>query len=743
MSDHTQKVEGPLVLLPGGDADARRILTAILESQGYTVTEKTRSKSFRRRMLVSRREEPSFCHHDANRITSPETGDVESSGFSLYGSKVLLLPADLQDIAEMLPTKVVDVFCAAMEKDPLLRTTLHNLDEDALDRLKMRHVEYLRLLLDPAATRDMVWEKARWLGQISALTGVDFILLTRSISLYRRIFTEQLSQSHLPVHFRKKLMLTVEMRLQEAISAELQGSEDTRVAYFESASAPLPERGTPWTDAIRTEIDALGGLPGVIGVGLIRPNSLGEFVLEYSGGPKAAEAYVLNDPQFKIVLDRESPRGHGLITEAWRNRQLIITSADYLNDPRVSHWHGLAKSYGFRSMLAVPVLDEANQPLAVLGIYGRYVNQFESSWMRQWARSTQQRWSFIWQRTARSVVAEVLHRDIALELREQLFAGGLRMYMQPVVDLHTDRLVRTEALARLKMPDDRILTPAAFLPLLGSGELDRLFRLGLHQALRSLANWENRGLVIKVSVNLPPTTLFNAECPHWVDEALRHNNLDPGCLILELLETQSMEHGQQTDAIRRLKALGVGLAMDDLGSGYSSLVRLSELPFGTIGTVKMDQKLVAKLRHQPGWTLRLMAAIIQIGGRDSGLDVVVEGLENPGMIEAAAIMGAPFGQGYGLARPMPAESIVEWYRNFKLPIEPGKVHTFVGALAYHHKLTYFTTHGLDLNSPESPMTRFLAENKLQEWPIALGQDGGFQGADRSLGLWLEDRVRKE
>src|SRR6185312_16044334 len=99
----------------------------------------------------------------------------------------------------------------------------------------------------------------------------------------------------------------------------------------------------------------------------------------------------------------------------------------------------------------------------------------------------------------------------------------------------------------------------------------------------------------------------------------------------------------------------------DLGAGYSSLIRLRQWPFDR---VKIDQAIVLQATEDPVRTLRFMRRLVSLG-HGLGLEVVVEGLETPGMIEAALILGADLGQGYALAWPMPEGMLLEWSSRFR------------------------------------------------------------------------------
>ena len=175
--------------------------------------------------------------------------------------------------------------------------------------------------------------------------------------------------------------------------------------------------------------------------------------------------------------------------------------------------------------------------------------------------------------------------------------------------------------------------------------------------------------------------------------------------------------------------------MDDLGSGYSSLRRLSSLPFDTI---KIDQSLTLNLRRAPLMSLPLIRAIVQLGA-DLERHVVVEGLEDRGMIEAALALGAAQGQGHALAPPLAPEAFVEWLGSYTPPVRPGRVDTFLGALA-HHWMRLQAGPGSAVRA-KSVVGAFLAARGLRE-AAAWHADGGREAGQRLL-AWLVERVGEE
>ena len=184
--------------------------------------------------------------------------------------------------------------------------------------------------------------------------------------------------------------------------------------------------------------------------------------------------------------------------------------------------------------------------------------------------------------------------------------------------------------------------------------------------------------------------------------------------------------------------------MDDLGSGFSSLQRLATLPFDNI---KVDQGLLKRIYVAPLHTLSMIGTIVRMG-QDFERVVVVEGLEDLAMVEAATILGASFGQGYALARPMPPNQILEWSRNLKPSVTPGAITTFLGALSFHR-----WGHSLSLGSAPStldncPLTPFLSDQCIDHERAInaharFHQAGPNDPSGRDLTEWLIERIREE
>ena len=301
---------------------------------------------------------------------------------------------------------------------------------------------------------------------------------------------------------------------------------------------------------------------------------------------------------------------------------------------------------------------------------------------------------------------------------KRLADGAVEMLFQPVISLPDGRLTKLEALARLR-DEDRLIGPAEFLPAFGDDELFDLFEQGMHQALQALRTWQARGLTTGVSVNLPVVSADDDRYSRLVGEMLRHYGVAGRRLTLELLESGFVDRG--TSAQRRsldgFKDLGVRLAQDDLGSGYSSLLRLRHFAFDD---VKIDQSLVRGTELNPGAALHFIQPINDIA-HSLGLSVVIEGLEDVGQIEVGVQLGVDEGQGYGVARPMPLDAVVDWASRYRLDVDPRTPRTAVGALASHvawehrvNSLGYHHFRGSVLDLETCALTAYLRREGVDE-----------------------------
>ena len=218
----------------------------------------------------------------------------------------------------------------------------------------------------------------------------------------------------------------------------------------------------------------------------------------------------------------------------------------------------------------------------------------------------------------------------------------------------------------------------------------RLFQLGLEQVCRDARTWieQNPPFHLLVSINLPPDGLTQDAYRDSVFEILSRWGVPSTALELEVLETkESLDTAKRDARIAEFQQAGIRIAQDDLGSGHSSLTRMDRLP---CDRVKIDQALVRGTLKRPVRALEFIYHLTLLA-QGFGAQVTVEGLEDEGLIEAATILGADHGQGYGIARPMSTREVMPWSEKWSFPIDPEQPRTALGAMAgyllWNHKLS--------------------------------------------------------
>ncbi|WP_018865151.1 EAL domain-containing protein [Thioalkalivibrio sp. ARh3] len=243
------------------------------------------------------------------------------------------------------------------------------------------------------------------------------------------------------------------------------------------------------------------------------------------------------------------------------------------------------------------------------------------------------------------------------DLRSAIANDELLLYFQPQLEMESERLVGVEALVRWRHPQRGMVSPAEFVPLAEeTGMIQAIDRWVLDAACAQLARWDQEGRdVPTVAVNLSARELHDETLVATIAGILEHHGLAPERLELELTETMMMEQPERALAVlHRLETLGVTLAMDDFGAGYSNLAHLRRLP---LRRLKIDQSLVRDIGHSRN-NESIIRAIIALADA-LGLDLIAEGVEEPGQRAFLLNEGCRFGQGYLLGRPAPADNALE------------------------------------------------------------------------------------
>lgn len=250
--------------------------------------------------------------------------------------------------------------------------------------------------------------------------------------------------------------------------------------------------------------------------------------------------------------------------------------------------------------------------------------------------------------------ADIIERlSIESGLREALSQQQFVLHYQPIVDIHSGRLLAAEALIRWQHPQHGMVGPDKFIPVAeNSGLIVEIGEWVLNEACRQMMVWRAAGLpAFVVSVNLSSVQFRRGNLEALVAGALQRYGLPAGCLELELTESLLLQDSDVFfDMLHRLKALGVKLSIDDFGTGYSNLSYLQRFH---VDKLKIDQSFVRKLQDSSP-DLAIVTAIIQMA-KSLQLLTVAEGIEDDATRSVLAQLGCDQGQGYWFARPLTAD----------------------------------------------------------------------------------------
>ena len=270
-----------------------------------------------------------------------------------------------------------------------------------------------------------------------------------------------------------------------------------------------------------------------------------------------------------------------------------------------------------------------------------------------------------------------------LETVEQLRAGLQRhelvLHYQPKLALQCDTVPGVEALVRWQHPERGLLYPDTFIDLAETFGLMGLLTLEvLDLALAQTRAWADQGQVLSVAVNVSPSNLVDEQFPERVATLLRRYGLSTAQLVLEVTEGLLMEDRTRAAAVLgELRALGVGVAIDDYGTGYSSLAYLAELP---VTELKLDRAFITSLGASPR-NSAIVTSTLQLA-HALGLVLVAEGAEDQDTVDALRGLGCDLVQGYHLSRPLPPDRLLDWLveRQAALPAPPGATTARAAAL---------------------------------------------------------------
>lgn len=618
----------------------------------------------------------------ANSATVAHTniGDFELlNDRDVYGDGASALLAQIWPQLASTAKQVAENFYTALHSKQESASVLVHLSAEEFVRLKQRQAQYLVDLLDPDLSREKQEAIASYAGKAHAMVGVDVLWLIEASHIYESELRRFIHSLSLASGKREQICRVVSGRLQcdlefqVAVYREIESSVSDAIQRIDEHVF----NARNLADLVRGTMGIIGGLPGEPSVLFARADAHGNIQVEATCGEKAERYHqAMESGQIpKFNTNPNLPSGRGPAGESWRTGKIVAADAWAL-DNTIAPWHPIGMALGFRSSVSVPLVDTAQNTIAMLPAYSQWPGYFSTPRIRGILTHTQH--------VLEHGIARFSHARVVPFAEQQNYRDLLRrcrvvVLYQPVINLDSGQLGKVECLARLRDEKDKLIAPGEFLPAMGKQELFALFKQVVEQACADSCGLSERGVKPVIAINFPAEGLGDANYEQTLFSTLARYHVPGDRLQLEILETEDTgSHIDQHRAfIKRLRAAGICFAQDDLGSGYSSLLRMDKYDFDE---VKIDRGLINHASQKPQRALQFIWHLTQLAhGRD--MRVTVEGLEDSEMLEAATILGADYGQGYGIGRPMRMDQVILWNESFRVSVDPLNPQTGLGAEA--------------------------------------------------------------
>ena len=243
-------------------------------------------------------------------------------------------------------------------------------------------------------------------------------------------------------------------------------------------------------------------------------------------------------------------------------------------------------------------------------------------------------------------------------MRRGIERGELFLHYQPKIDLKTREVVGVEALVRWQHPDRGMIPPSDFIPLAEhTGMIGPLTMSVLDMALAQVKIWADGGHHIPVAVNVSARNLLDDKFANKVKGLLAKHAVASGLLEVEVTESAVMlEPEKAARILKELHAIGVRIAIDDFGAGYTSLAQLKNLP---ISELKIDKSFILTMDSNADDAM-IVKSMIDLG-HSLNMKVVAEGIETAHVLNYLGELQCDIGQGYHLCRPALPEALMQWY----------------------------------------------------------------------------------
>ncbi len=246
------------------------------------------------------------------------------------------------------------------------------------------------------------------------------------------------------------------------------------------------------------------------------------------------------------------------------------------------------------------------------------------------------------------------------DLRDAIEHNNLQLHYQPKIALATTEFVGVEALLRWTHPEHGAIPPDQIIPIAEQTGLIRpLTRWVLDTALRQCEVWQKNGLDISVAVNLSANCILDQQLIDWINMWFSRHVVLPSRLVLEVTEGAMMaDPAKCVGVLKQFATMGIGISVDDFGTGFSSLAYLKRLP---INELKIDRSFVTEMQSNENDAV-IVRSTIDLA-HNLGLRVVAEGVENQELLDTLITLGCDFAQGYHIGRPVGPDALLQWWKS--------------------------------------------------------------------------------
>ncbi len=240
-------------------------------------------------------------------------------------------------------------------------------------------------------------------------------------------------------------------------------------------------------------------------------------------------------------------------------------------------------------------------------------------------------------------------------------AGQLFMMYQPKIYLNGERQFKNEALIRWRRENDRFVSPEVFVNLAEEASLIiDLTHWVVKSVLHQLRDWQQQGVCVGAAINVSAQDLAHPDFESFIQGCCEEYSVSPNSVTLEITERDIMhDEASVIMSLRSLKKSGFSIAIDDYGIGQSSLSKLKGLP---VDEIKLDKSFIMQLNQSPKDQLIVRSTIEMAHGL--GFEVVAEGVENQETLQLLAEFNCDQVQGYFISKPIPAEAVSDWQKNY-------------------------------------------------------------------------------